>query len=48
VAADTPDRPDPHAGVPIRRIGKAFEQVADQLRELIASGVLVPGQRLPT
>lgn len=48
MAADTPDRPDPHTGVPIRRIGKAFEQVADQLRELIASGVLVPGQRLPT
>jgi GntR family transcriptional repressor for pyruvate dehydrogenase complex len=48
VAPDPPNPPDSHASVPVRRIGKAFEQVADQLRELIASGVLVPGQRLPT
>jgi DNA-binding FadR family transcriptional regulator len=34
--------------VPIRRVRKAFEQVAEQLRELITSGVLGPGQRLPT
>jgi DNA-binding FadR family transcriptional regulator len=34
--------------VPVRKIGKAFEQVAEQLRELIATGVLAPGQRLPT
>lgn len=34
--------------VPIRRVRKAFEQVAEQLRELIATGVLAPGQRLPT
>lgn len=34
--------------MPVRKIGKAFEQVAEQLRELIATGVLAPGQRLPT
>jgi DNA-binding FadR family transcriptional regulator len=33
--------------VPVRRVRKAYEQVADQLRELIMSGGLVPGQRLP-
>ena len=27
---------------------KAYEQVADQLRELITSGVLTPGERLPS
>lgn len=42
IALNTP------ADVPVRRIAKAFEQVADQLRELIVAGVLVPGQRLPT
>jgi DNA-binding FadR family transcriptional regulator len=36
------------ATVPIRRVRKAFEQVADHLRELIMAGALVPGQRLPT
>ncbi|MCW2986887.1 MAG: FadR family transcriptional regulator [Conexibacter sp.] len=35
-------------GVPIRRVRKAFEQVAEQLLEVITSGVLAPGQRLPT
>ena len=34
--------------VPIRRVRKAFEQVADHLRELIMAGALLPGQRLPT
>lgn len=43
--ADTPERP---ASVPVRKVRKAFEQVADQLRELIVTGVLAPGQRLPT
>jgi GntR family transcriptional regulator, transcriptional repressor for pyruvate dehydrogenase complex len=33
--------------VPVRRVRKAYEQVADQLRELIMSGGLPPGQRLP-
>ncbi|MGN6170880.1 MAG: FadR/GntR family transcriptional regulator [Solirubrobacteraceae bacterium] len=33
--------------VPIRRVRKAYEQVADQLRELIISGQLGPAQRLP-
>jgi DNA-binding FadR family transcriptional regulator len=32
----------------VRRVRKAYEQVADQLRELIVSGVLAPGERLPT
>ena len=27
---------------------KAYEQVADQLRELIVTGELAPGERLPT
>jgi DNA-binding FadR family transcriptional regulator len=30
-----------------RRVRKAYEQVADQLRELIIAGDLVPGARLP-
>jgi GntR family transcriptional repressor for pyruvate dehydrogenase complex len=33
--------------VPVRRVRKAYEQVADQLRELIMSGEVVPGERLP-
>jgi GntR family transcriptional repressor for pyruvate dehydrogenase complex len=36
------------AHVPIRRVRKAFEQVAEQLRDLITGGALAPGQRLPT
>ena len=36
------------ASVPVRKIRKAFEQVADQLRELVVTGALAPGQRLPT
>jgi DNA-binding FadR family transcriptional regulator len=31
----------------VRRVRKAYEQVADQLRELIVSGTLSPGERLP-
>jgi DNA-binding FadR family transcriptional regulator len=31
----------------VRRVRKAYEQVADQLRELITSGELSPGERLP-
>jgi GntR family transcriptional repressor for pyruvate dehydrogenase complex len=33
--------------VPVRRVRKAYEQVADQLRELIMTGELSPGERLP-
>jgi GntR family transcriptional repressor for pyruvate dehydrogenase complex len=33
--------------MPVRRVRKAYEQVADQLRELIAGGSLSRGQRLP-
>ena len=45
----TPLRPVERAGdsVPVRRVRKAYEQVADQLRELIVSGRLARGERLP-
>jgi DNA-binding FadR family transcriptional regulator len=33
--------------VPVRRVRKAYEQVADQLRQLIMTGALSPGERLP-
>lgn len=33
--------------VPVRRVRKAYEQVADQLRELIMTRELSPGERLP-
>jgi DNA-binding FadR family transcriptional regulator len=33
--------------MPVRRVRKAYEQVNDQLRELIVSGELAPGERLP-
>jgi DNA-binding FadR family transcriptional regulator len=33
--------------MPVRRVRKAYEQVNDQLRELIVSGGLAPGERLP-
>jgi len=36
------------AVVPLRRVRKSYEQVADQLRELIVSGGLAQGERLPT
>lgn len=35
------------AVTPVRRVRKAYEQVADQLRELIVQGELRPGDRLP-
>lgn len=34
--------------VPVRRVRKAYEQVADQLRELILHGELAVGDRLPS
>jgi GntR family transcriptional repressor for pyruvate dehydrogenase complex len=33
--------------VAVRRVRKAYEQVADQLRDLILDGSITPGQRLP-
>ena len=33
--------------VSVRRVRKAYEQVGDQLRELIMTGELTPGERLP-
>jgi DNA-binding FadR family transcriptional regulator len=33
--------------VSVRRVRKAYEQVADQLRELILTGQIAPAQRLP-
>jgi GntR family transcriptional repressor for pyruvate dehydrogenase complex len=34
-------------GAGVRRVRKAYEQVADQLRELIVNGDIRPGHRLP-
>ena len=34
--------------LPLRRVRKSYEQVADQLRELIVSGSIPQGGRLPT
>ena len=34
-------------GMPVRRVRRAYEQVADQLRELIVAGELARGERLP-
>ena len=34
--------------IPIRPVQKAYEQIADQLRELILAGRVTPGARLPT
>jgi DNA-binding FadR family transcriptional regulator len=39
---------DGSAPVQVRRVLKAYEQVAEQLREAIATGELKPGHRLPT
>ena len=44
--AQPPDR-DPTGAVRVERVRKAYEQVADQLRELILNGSITPGQRLP-
>ena len=33
--------------VEVRRVRKAYEQVADQLRALILEGTITPGHRLP-
>ena len=37
----------PAGSMPVRRVRKAYEQVADQLRELIVRGELARGERLP-
>jgi DNA-binding FadR family transcriptional regulator len=42
-----PVEPASGGGVAVRRVRKAYEQVADQLRELIMTGELAPGERLP-
>ncbi len=39
--------PDLLRSVPVQRVRKAYEQVYDQLRELIMSGQLARGERLP-
>lgn len=36
-----------HPAIGIRPVRKAYEQVADQLREAVAAGKLLPGDRLP-
>jgi GntR family transcriptional repressor for pyruvate dehydrogenase complex len=38
---------DEREGMAVRRVRKAYEQVTDQLRELIVSGELAAGERLP-
>jgi DNA-binding FadR family transcriptional regulator len=39
---------EPRRGpVPVRPVRKAYEQIADQLRELIMTGQIAPGERLP-
>ena len=40
-------RPLGGPGMPVRRVRRAYEQVADQLHELIVSGELARGERLP-
>lgn len=39
--------PDLIGSVPVQRVRKAYEQVYDQLRELIMTGTLARGERLP-
>ena len=39
---------EPTRELPLRRVRKSYEQVADQLRELIVTGTLQQGGRLPT
>ena len=39
---------EPASHPTLRRVRKSYEQVADQLRELIVSGRLAQGERLPT
>jgi GntR family transcriptional repressor for pyruvate dehydrogenase complex len=46
-SAETVARPGAR-DVPVRRVLKAYEQIADQLRELITTGQLQPGERLPS
>lgn len=40
--------PEQRASPPLRRVRKSYEQVADQLRELILARHLTEGERLPT
>ena len=40
-------RPGATAPVELRRVRKAYEQVSDQLRDLIVGGEVKPGHRLP-
>ena len=44
---DSPGDPLSVAGAPVQRVRKAYEQVHDQLRDLIMTGGLARGQRLP-
>jgi GntR family transcriptional repressor for pyruvate dehydrogenase complex len=42
-----PGTADERAALALKRIRPAYEQVADQLRELVVSGAIEPGDRLP-
>ena len=42
-----PQEPSPLSALPVTRLRPAYQQVADQLRELILDGSLAPGDRLP-
>jgi DNA-binding FadR family transcriptional regulator len=46
-APSTDPGTDAPGAVHVARVRKAHEQISDQLRELIATGELAPGQRLP-
>jgi GntR family transcriptional repressor for pyruvate dehydrogenase complex len=45
--AETPARTSGSSALTVKRIRPAYEQVADQLRELVLSGRVSPGDRLP-
>lgn len=42
-----PESPASRHGLAVKRIRPAYEQVAEQLRELVLSGKVAPGDRLP-
>lgn len=47
MALDPTEATDPVSALPVSRVRPAYQQVADQLRELIVAGELTSGDRLP-